>query len=326
VIQSLHISVPDEQLADLHQHLRATHWPHAQGREAPVFRLRGIIHHWLDHYDWRAREDLLNAFGCFSTTIDDAVIDFLHVPSPRADALPILLVHGWPGSVLEFRSVIHALTESADQQPFHVVVPCLPGTGLSGSPAVTAWDLPRLAGAWAGLMDRLGYDHWLAHGGGWGAKLAAQLGLLRPEGLEAVHLATCEDSDAAPPAKSAHADSPVGFAAWMLEAYAPGIDAESSLEADEVLDAVMMHWLANTTATGRDWWPLLGEDARGELTVPVGCSQFARRARRADEIWAGLTCRDLFYRNEIGPAARVPALQQPDVLVTELRRCFAART
>ena len=342
MIQSLRISVPDEKLADLHRGLRTTRWPDVDGRSdsVAVFRLRGIVHHWLHHYDWRARERILNTFGCFSTTIDDAAIDFLHVQSPRADALPILLVHGWPGSVLDFRSIIPALTEpadsdAADRQPFHVVIPCLPGSGLSGAPPVTAWDLPRLASAWAGLMGRLGYDRWLAHGGGWGARLAAQLGLLRPQGLEAVHLAPAEDSDsswAAPPAKSSHAwdfaltDSPVGLAAWLLEAYAPWFDAESSLRADDVLDGVMMHWLANTNAAGRDWWPLIDDAARGELTVPVGCSQFARRAGRADELWAGLTCRDVFYWNDIGPVACLPALQQPDVLVAELQRCFTART
>jgi epoxide hydrolase len=342
VIQALRISVPDERLADLHRVLRTTRWPDVDGRPdgVAVFRLRTVVHHWLHHYDWRTREGILNTSGCFTTTIDDAAIDFLHVQSPRADALPLLLVHGWPGTVLDFRRLIHALTEPADsdaedRQPFHVVIPCLPGSGLSGAPPDYAWDLPRLASAWSGLMGRLGYDRWLAHGGGLGARLAAQLGLLRPEGLDAVHLATAEDSDsgwAAPPAKSSHAwdvalmDSPVGIAAWMLEAYAPWIDAESDLGADDVLDGVMLNWLADTTAAGRDWWLLIDEDARGELTVPLGCSQFARRARRPDEIWAGLTCRDLFYWNDIGPVARLPALQQPDVLVAELQRCFASRT
>jgi epoxide hydrolase len=315
VIQSLRIAVPDEELADLHRRLRSMRWPEVDGRSdsVPVFRLRGIVHHWLHHYDWRAREDLLNTFAWFSTVVDDMVIDFLHVRSSRADALPILLVHGWPGSVLEFRSVIRALSEPADsdgedRQPFHVVIPCLTGS-----------DLPRMATAWAELMGRLGYDRWLAHGGGQGARLAAQLGLLRPEGLEAVHLATCDgsDSDSAPPAGLvALTDSPVGLAAWMLDAYTPWTDPDAGL--DEVLDSVMVQWHANR-------WPLLEVDATGELTLPVGCSQFARD-RRPDEIWAGLACRDFFYWNEIESVARFPALRQPDVLVAELRRCFAART
>jgi hypothetical protein len=188
-------------------------------------------------------------------------------------------------------------------------------------------------------MGRLGYDRWFAHGGGWGARLTAQLGLLQPEGLEAVHLATYDDFDpgaAAAPALDSRAgdvaltDSPAGLAAWMFEAYAPGIDRDassaSSLGVDEVLDNVMMHWLANTAAAGRAWRPRLEEQAKGELTVPVGCSQFAHCERKPRELWTGLPCRDLFYWNAPGPVARFPALQQPDVLVAELRRCFTART
>ncbi len=199
-------------MADLHRRLRATRWPEVQGRrshDVPVFRLRGIVHHWLHHYDWRARESLLNSFGCFSTIVDDAVIDFLHVPSPRADAFPILLVHSWPGSVLEFRSVIRALTEPAAfgrpriGSPFTSSSPACPGSGLSGAPAVT--DLPRLANAWARLMGRLGYDRWLAHGGGWARGSPRSWRCCGRTGLEAVHLATYEDSDsgwAAPPART----------------------------------------------------------------------------------------------------------------------------
>ncbi|MGH9287225.1 MAG: epoxide hydrolase family protein [Acidimicrobiales bacterium] len=302
VIQPQRISVSDEQLADLHQRLLATRWPDTQC--LPVFRQRGIVHHWLHHYDWRARESLLNSFGWFNTVIDDTAVDFLHAPSSRPDALPILLVHGWPGSVLEFRSVIPALSER-----FHVVIPSLSG-----------WDLPRMASAWAEVMGRLGYDRWLAHGGGWGARLAAHLGLLRPEGLEAVHLATSDDPMSEAPAAAwavALTDSPAGLAAWALKAYAPWTQSDVGL--DEVLDSVMMLWLANS-------WAPREVDTSGELTVPVGCSQFAPGTRRPDEIWPGLTCHDLFYRNEVAPAARFPALQQPDVLVAELQRCFAART
>jgi pimeloyl-ACP methyl ester carboxylesterase len=226
-IQSLRISVEDEQLADLDRRLLATRWPDGRdlrSHRVPVFRLRGIVHHWLHHYDWRARERVLNSFGWFSAVIDDAAIDFLHVRSSRPDAVPVLLVHGWPGSVLKFRSVVRGLTEpagaDAELQPaFHVVIPCLPG-----APEVTSWDTPRIARAWAELVTTLGYDRWFAHGGGWGARLTVQLGLLQPEGLEAVHLATYGGSNrgaAIPPATDSHAfdialtDSPAALAAWV---------------------------------------------------------------------------------------------------------------
>ena len=328
----LRIAVGDEQLEDLDRRLLATRWPDVRGLRSsgvPAFRLRGLVHHWVHHYDWRSREVLLNSLGWYCTDIDGASLEFLHVRSSRQDAIPILLVHGWPGSVLEFRRVLSALAEPGgrgEHPAFHIVVPCLPGASVSGAMGTGGWDLHRIAAAWAELMMRLGYSRWVAHGGGSGTRLAAQLGLVQPLGLVAVHLATYDVPSAAiSPAMSAEpcdvalTDSPAGLAGWVLAAVAAWTEAD----ADEFLDTMMLHWLAGTSPAGRDWWPVIEEQVQGELTVPVGCSHFGR-AGPAGEIWRGLTARDLVISHQVGLLAQLPALQQPDVLVTELQRCYSA--
>jgi pimeloyl-ACP methyl ester carboxylesterase len=192
------IDIPQATLDDLHARLERTRWPRelpgvGWERGVPVDYLRELATYWRDDYDWRAWEARLNAFPQFTTTIDGANIHFLHVPSPDPDALPLIITHGWPGSVVEFLEVIGPLTDPAAHggdpaDAFHVVVPSMPGFGFSGPTHETGWDTTRIALAWAELMRRLGYDRYGAQGGDWVAQVSRTLGIRDAEHVVGVHL------------------------------------------------------------------------------------------------------------------------------------------
>lgn len=211
-IRPFRIAVPQSDLDDLHARLAATRWPDeppGAGWEygPPVSYLRELADYWRTRYDWRAAEARLNQFPQFTTEIDGHDIHFLHVRSPEPDALPLILTHGWPSSIVEFLDLIGPLTDprahggdSADA--FHVVVPSPPGFGFSGPTRETGWTVARVARAWAELMRRLGYDRYAAHGGDYGALTSRELGLFAPDRLVALHVtqilsagATAETAD-----------------------------------------------------------------------------------------------------------------------------------
>ncbi|MGI8447801.1 MAG: epoxide hydrolase family protein [Streptosporangiaceae bacterium] len=197
-IESVHLAVTDAELADLHERLSRVRWP--EGRtvtdtsQGPTTgKLRALIEHWRDNYDWRRCETELNDLGQFRTTIDGPDIDFLHIRSPEPNALPLLMTHGWPGSVLEFRKVIGPLTDPVAhgghaRDAFHLVLPTLPGFGFSVKPAQTGWNMGRIADAWITLMDRLGYDRWAAQGGDLGCGVTDEIARRAPAGLIGMHL------------------------------------------------------------------------------------------------------------------------------------------
>jgi pimeloyl-ACP methyl ester carboxylesterase len=195
------VSVPDEQLADLRRRLTGTRWPEPETVEdwsqgVPLGWLRELCEYWVDGYDWRGCERRLNAFDQFSTEIDGLDIHFLHVRSPEPDALPMVMTHGWPGSVLEFLDVIGPLTDPVAHggdaaDAVHLVLPSLPGYGFSGRPRRAGWGVGRTAGAWAALMARLGYDRYAAQGGDWGSAVTTALAALVPDQLVGIHLNFC---------------------------------------------------------------------------------------------------------------------------------------
>lgn len=197
-IEPFRIDIPQRDLDDLAARLAATRWPDevaGAGTEygMPLGTTRRLAGHWRTSYDWRAHEARLNEFPQFRTTIDGQTIHFLHVRSAEPDALPLLLLHGWPGSVLEFAGMIGPLTDPRahggdPSRAFHVVVPSLPGYGFSGPTAAPGWDSRRMAMAFGMLMDRLGYRRWGAVGGDAGALVGRELGILAPAGLIGVHL------------------------------------------------------------------------------------------------------------------------------------------
>jgi epoxide hydrolase len=197
-IRPFRIDIPQADLDDLHQRLARTRWPDelpgvGWARGVPLGYLKDLAAYWADGYDWRKQEARLNEFPQFTTTIDGANVHFLHVRSPEPDALPLILTHGWPGSVVEFLNVISPLTDprTHDGNPadaFHLVIPSLPGYGLSGPTRQTGWTTGRVARAWTQLMARLGYRRYGAQGGDWGAFASPELGRVDPEHVVGVHL------------------------------------------------------------------------------------------------------------------------------------------
>jgi pimeloyl-ACP methyl ester carboxylesterase len=188
----------DEQLTDLRRRLAATRWPEREtvddwSQGAPLEKVKALCAYWAERYDWRRCEAVLNRLGQHRTEIDGLGVHFLHIRSAEPDALPLVITHGWPGSVLEFLKVIGPLTDPAAhggdrRDAFNLVLPSLPGYGFSDKPARTGWGVNHIAHAWNELMKRLGYGRYVAQGGDWGAAVTTALGVLRPPGLAAIHL------------------------------------------------------------------------------------------------------------------------------------------
>ncbi len=197
-IEPFQIAIPQADLDDLHDRLARTRWPSeisgvGWSRGVPVAYLEKLATYWRDEYDWREWEAKLNAFPQYTTTIDGTNIHFLHVPSPEPNALPLILTHGWPGSIVEFMNVIGPLADPVSHggdpaDAFHVVVPSMPGYGFSDPVHETGWNTQRIAVAWAELMRHLGYERYGAQGGDWGAIISRRLGIIAPERVVGVHL------------------------------------------------------------------------------------------------------------------------------------------
>ncbi len=197
-IADFRIDIPRAALDDLHDRLRRTRWPAASpepgwARGIPVRDLRRLADHWLHRYDWRAHEAALNAFPQGLTEIDGQRIHFLHARSPEPDALPLVITHGWPGSIVEFTRILKPLTDPRSHggdpaDAFHVVAPSLPGFAFSTPLSASGWDHARIARAWLVLMDRLGYGRFGAHGGDTGSKVSPALGRLAPDRVVGVHI------------------------------------------------------------------------------------------------------------------------------------------
>jgi pimeloyl-ACP methyl ester carboxylesterase len=185
-ISPFRIAVSHDDLAELGQRLARTRWPEAEcvndwSQGMPLGYARELAAYWADGYDWRAQEAALNRFDQFTTKIDGLEIHFIHRRSPHTDAFPLVITHGWPGSVVEFHKVIEPLTNPTAhggraEDAFHVVCPSLPGYGFSGKPTTTGWGVDKVAEAWDKLMVRLGYDRYGAQGGDWGAAVTTSIG------------------------------------------------------------------------------------------------------------------------------------------------------
>jgi pimeloyl-ACP methyl ester carboxylesterase len=197
-IRPFRIDVPDEVLVDLRRRLAATRWPEKEtvdddSQGVPQAMLRDLVRYWQTDYDWRKVEARLNALPQFITEIDGRDIHFIHVRSKHENALPMIVTHGWPGSVIEQLKIIEPLTNptahgGSASDAFNLVIPSMPGYGFSGKPAGTGWDPPRIARAWIVLMQRLGYTKYVAQGGDWGSPITNEMGKLAPPELLGIHV------------------------------------------------------------------------------------------------------------------------------------------
>jgi pimeloyl-ACP methyl ester carboxylesterase len=196
-VRELEIGFPASDLTDLRRRIEATRWPERETVEddsqgVPLATMQDLARYWATDYDWSACEARLNSLPNFVTEIDGLDIHFLHIRSPHEDALPLVVTHGWPGSIIEQLKIIGPLTDPTSHgadaaDAFHLVIPSLPGHGFSAKPTTTGWDPVRTARAWAVLMDRLGYDEYVAQGGDWGAAVTHTLGIQAPPGLLGIH-------------------------------------------------------------------------------------------------------------------------------------------
>jgi len=197
-IRPFHINIPEEALVDLRRRIGATIWPDKEtvgddSQGVQLATMRKLASYWASEYDWRKCEAKLNALPQFITTIDGLDIHFIHVRSKQPNALPIIITHGWPGSIIEQLKIIGPLADPAsyggrDEDAFDVVIPSMPGYGFSSKPTATGWDPARIARAWTVLMKRLGYSRFVAQGGDWGDAISEQMALQAPPGLLGVHV------------------------------------------------------------------------------------------------------------------------------------------
>ena len=358
------IQVPESQLSDLRDRLRRTRWPEREtvgdwSQGVPLGYLRELCEYWASGYDWRATEARLNDLPQFRTEIDGLDIHFVHLTSPRPGALPLILTHGWPGSVAEFAGVIGPLANAG----FHVVCPSLPGYGFSGKPSQPGWGIPRIAKAWAELMARLGYTRYGAAGTDWGTSVSATIGRQYPARVAGVHLipplaGPGDDPDRTPAEEAAlatlrhtaeweagysteHAtkpqtigyalvDSPVALCAWIAEKFHTWTDPASVIDRDDLLGNVSLYWFTGTGASAaRLYWESIRQvnewisgSARDTVDVPVGGTVFPHELQRPSRRWAARRFTDIRYWSEPDAGGHFPALEQPGRFVTELTDFF----
>ncbi|MCW1959010.1 MAG: epoxide hydrolase [Mycobacterium sp.] len=363
-VRPFRIGVPDNELADLRERLNRTRWPNREcatdwSQGMPIDYTRDLAGYWANTYDWRAREARLNAFDQFVTEIDGLDIHFVHQRSANPDALPLLITHGWPGSIVEFAKVIGPLSRD-----FHLVCPTLPGFGFSGKPTSPGWTVERIALAWDILMKRLGYDRYGAQGGDWGAAVTTQVGRngsSKVAGCIAIHLnmpiaapvgdltELSQDEREALAAQKHYqqweagyskqqatrpqtlgyglADSPVGQLAWIVEKLYAWSDCDGHPEnvfgRDEMLDDVMMYWATNAGASSaRLYWESFGAfGGGGKVEVPTGIARFPKEIVKPARRWCEAAY-NVTHWTEMPHGGHFAAFEQPDLFIADVREFF----
>jgi epoxide hydrolase len=357
MIRPYRIEIPQSQLDDLHERLDRTRWPDelpgvGAAYGAPLTDVRDLADRWRHDYDWRRHEAALNELPQFTTTIDGQNVHFIHVRSSDRNALPLILTHGWPGSIVEFLDVIEPLSES-----FHLVIPSIPGFGFSGPTTETGWSNVRVARAWAELMGRLGYDRYGAQGGDIGALVSPDLARHAPDRVVGVHVNAASvgfiplgpaDEDGLSEAERARlariqhfmaeewgynqlqstrpqtlayalTDSPVGQLAWIAEKFAAW--SAEPIDPDRLLTNVMLYWLTGTAnSSSRIYYENLHAWALPENSgVPTGVAVFAEDVairRYAEE------ANTIVHWSEFDRGGHFAAIEAPDLLVADVRAFF----
>ena len=363
MIEEFRIDVPQADLDDLSDRLARTRWtaplpgPDWQ-RGVPVGYLRDLAEHWAVGYDWRAAEAELNRYPQYTTEIDGQRIHFLHVRSPHGNALPLLLSHGWPGSVVEFLDVIGPLTED-----FHLVIPSLPGFGFSGPLSGPGWGVDRIAAAFAALMTRLGYERYGVQGGDFGAVITPAMGRRDPGAVIGVHVNAAAGGFMAPPRTRPDdtftaaenqrlvlarrfaregdgyftqqstkpqtlayglGDSPVGQLAWIVEKFYEWTHGDGiPIGKDRLLTNVMLYWLTGTAGSSANLYYEVMHGPRGAVErspVPTGVAVFAEdmAIRRYAEAAHTIT-----HWTDFDTGGHFAALEVPDLLVADVREFFS---
>lgn len=361
------IEVSDAVLADLKDRLRRTRWPTEIPQAhwkygADAQEIRTLCEYWSEHYDWRQHEARLNQIPQFTVEIDGVDIHFLWKRASRRAAMPLLLLHGWPGSIIEFVHLIEPLTNPAsdDLPAFDVVVPSLPGFGFSGKPREAGWSADRMAKAFHQLMTReLGYGRFGIQGGDWGTIIGTRLTSAFPDAVRGLHInmpygyPTSTDDpqfkaheafvaaetgylhlqNTKPDAMTlAQTDSPAGLAAWVLEKFRTWSDCGGDLlrtfDKDTLLTNLMLYWATESAASAtRIYYESAHLDPplflHPRITVPTGIAVFPKEPYRAPRHW--LEPRFNIQRwTEMPRGGHFPALEQPQLLLDDARAFFAA--
>ncbi len=348
------VRIPQEPLDDLVARLAATRFTRplpGQGLGVPADRVRHLVEYWRDGYDWRAWEQRINVHPQFLTEVDGLDVHFLHIRSARPDALPLILTHGWPMSVVEFLPLIDRLSDA-----FHLVIPSVPGFGFTGVPREPGWNRRRVAAAWSMLMRRLGYERYGAHGNDIGSLISIELGRLDPHRVVGVHVTQIFSLPSADPAerallgsddraklaalerfmagRSAYlalqstqpqtlayalADSPAGQLAWNLQLFG---DAVSD---DYILTNAAIYWLTDTAGSSA----LIGyhgnKPPAEPSSVPLGLACFADDFFPSIRPLAERDHSAIVHWNTYDKGGHHAAQEQPQLLADDLRMFFTAR-
>lgn len=360
-INPFRIAIPDADLHDLKERLARTRWPEAEcvddwSQGIPLSYTRELADYWVGEYDWRAREAALNRFDHYTTEIDGLDIHFIHERSAGDNAFPLLITHGWPGSIVEFHKVIEPLTAAG----FDVVCPSLPGYGFSGKPARTGWGIGKVAEAWEQLMGRLGYQRYGAQGGDWGAAVTTQIGrnggrcaaihLNMPLGFPPPDLDNPTPEEQAALKAGKHyqdwdsgymkqqstrpqtlgyglVDSPVGQLAWIVEKFWSWMDCdghpENVVTKDELLDNVMLYWLtASGASSARMYWESFSFFGGFEpVELPTGIASFPKEILQAPRSWCEPNY-NITHWTTMPKGGHFAAFEQPELFVDDVSAFF----
>jgi len=366
-VQPFRISIPDASIADLKERLARTRWPDEPPLEpwstgTPVDYAKALCEDWRSRFDWRAWEATLNAFPQFKARLHGIDLHFIHARSPDPGAMPLLLSHGWPGSIVEFHALIPRLLPH-----FHVVAPSLPGYTLSFSPGQRRFGVEDIAACFADLMALLGYERFGAQGGDWGAFVSSVLGHRYPARLAGIHLnllalPRTPRIDAPSAEEAAYlkelqhfareetgyqwiqgtrpqtlafglTDSPAGLAAWIAEKFHAWSDCggtiENAIPRDALLANVSLYWF--TGAIGSSFWPYYARrhgpwpvPEGGSVTVPMGYAAFPKEILRPPRSQAETMYTDIRRWTAMPRGGHFAALEQPELLAQDVIAFFRA--